>query len=424
MLITDILARKRDAAELSADEIRFLIDGFVRDEVSDYQMASFAMAVCIRGMTARETADLTMAMLQSGDQLERTGAARRVDKHSTGGLGDKVSLVLAPLLAACDVCVPMISGRGLGLTGGTLDKLESIPQFCTSLGRDRADQLLDQVGAFIIGADERIAPADRKLYALRDVTATVPSVALITASILSKKLAASLDGLVMDVKVGSGAMMQDHDSAIALASSLIDTGAHAGLNVTALITDMDQPLGSAVGNAIEVNEAIEVLDGAAGPVRDLTIALATEALSMACQTPANEAKDRATAAIESGRAMERFRRMVAQQGGRLDGALPVHPPRIISSPHAGYVGSIDCPSIGRAVVACGGGRQKVTDTIDPAAGVTSHVRIGDRVEKGQALLSLHAVGSASEEYARQLATAVQIAPSPVAPRPLILQTIR
>ena len=254
MLTANLLAKKRDGNALRDEEIRFLIDGFCDGSVADYQMSAFAMAVCLNGMTERETATLTRAMLESGDLLPRqvSGQTPRVDKHSTGGLGDKVSLILAPLLAACGVHVPMVSGRGLGLTGGTLDKLESIPGFRTDLSEQASAAVLRQVGAFIVSASERIAPADRRLYALRDVTGTVESIPLITASILSKKLAANLDALVMDVKVGGAAFMKTLDDARALARSIENVGQAAGLPTHVLISDMDQPLGKAIGNAIEV----------------------------------------------------------------------------------------------------------------------------------------------------------------------------
>ena len=281
MITANLLVKKREGHELTDEEIRFLVDGFCEGSVADYQMSAFAMAVCLRGMTPREVATLTRAMLESGDVLPRdvSGDTPRVDKHSTGGLGDKVSLILAPLLAACDVHVPMVSGRGLGLTGGTLDKLESIPGFRTDLSPQQSARVLKDVGAFIVSASEAIVPADRRLYALRDVSGTVESIPLITASILSKKLSANLDALVMDVKAGDAAFMKTTGDARALAQSLERVGDEAGLPTTVLVTDMDQPLGKAVGNANEVNESVTVLkadrrdDPSIELVRELTIEL-------------------------------------------------------------------------------------------------------------------------------------------------------
>lgn len=281
MLASTLLAKKREGHALTDEEIRFLIGGFCSGEVADYQMSALAMAICIQGMDSREVLTLTRAMLESGDLLPRgkTGESRpRVDKHSTGGLGDKVSIILAPLLAACDVDVPMISGRGLGLTGGTLDKLESIDGFQTQLPPDQSLRVLREVGAFIVGASERIVPADRRLYALRDVTGTVESIPLITASILSKKLAANLNALVMDVKTGSGAFMKTQQQATELAESLVRVGRQAGLPTSVILSDMDQPLGQSVGNAVEINESVAVLEGHRGEVRDLTIELCAELL--------------------------------------------------------------------------------------------------------------------------------------------------
>jgi pyrimidine-nucleoside phosphorylase len=421
LLTTEVLARKRDGGELSDDEIRFLVDGFVDGRVTDYQMSAFAMAVCIRGMTPREIATLTMAMTESGDRLQAVDQTPRVDKHSTGGLGDKVSLILAPLLATCGVHVPMISGRGLGLTGGTLDKLESLSGFQTSMPRTQSDRMLQTIGCFIVGADDRIAPADRKLYALRDVTATVPSVALITASILSKKLAASLDALVMDVKVGSAAFMKTIEDAQCLAKSLIDTGRQAGLKMSALITDMDQPLGTSVGNAIEVNESIAVLSGQPGPVRDLTIALSAEALALAKNMDRDEATRQLIRQLDQGFARERFEQMVREQGGRwpIDEALPVYPAFVIESPQDGYLESIDCHALGSTIVACGGGRRTLADSIDPAVGITVHHRIGDAVVRGEPILSLHAGAADRQDYANVLESSFSISDAMVAPRNLV-----
>lgn len=425
MLPASILAKKRDGLALSEAEIRFLIDGFVAGTVADYQMSAFAMAVVIRGMSPTETAALTLAMLDSGERLPKpVDGPPRVDKHSTGGLGDKVSLILAPLLACHGVHVPMVSGRGLGLTGGTLDKLESISGFRCQLDSSERDAQLRSIGCFIIGASDRVAPADRRLYALRDVTATVESIPLITASILSKKLAASLDTLVMDVKVGSAAFMKTRDRATELAWSLVRTGAQAGLPTTAILTDMDQPLGRAVGNSIEVNETLDCLAGDGPPeVNELTIRLSAQAL---VDVGRFESVGEATAAlrrsIDNGDARERFDQMIAAQGGKIDGPLPLAPGHACPAQTAGHVESIDCETLGRCVVEMGGGRRRVEDPIDPRVGLAVHVRIGDRVEKGQPLITVHTTGD-DAALIDQLRRSIRLSDSPVAARPLVLDTV-
>lgn len=428
MLTANLIAKKRDGGELVDAEIEFLVSGFCAGTVADYQMSALAMAICLRGMTERETATLTRTMLESGVPLPRgvSGGTPRVDKHSTGGLGDKVSLILAPLLAACGVHVPMVSGRGLGLTGGTLDKLESIEGFRTDLSGEQSGAVLRQVGAFIVSASDSIAPADRKLYALRDVTGTVESIPLITASILSKKLSASLDALVMDVKVGGGAFMKSLSDAKMLATSLQRVGHQAGLPTTALITDMDQPLGKAIGNANEVNESVQILTGsrredpAIETVRTLTIRLCAELLvSVRVCGDLAEATVRLERALDDGSAMERFERMVAAQGGRLsDQPLPVQSGQPLLSPREGHVERIDCQRIGSAVVAMGGGRRCVGDAIDPSVGIEMLVRVGDRVERGQPVLQIHCPDGQKKEYLDQLSGAVELVDRTVPPRPL------
>ncbi len=425
MLPANLIAKKRDGLSLSDDEIRFMINGFVAGEVADYQMSALAMAIVWRGMTPEEVASLTVAMLESGEKLPRDpDGLPRVDKHSTGGLGDKVSLVLAPLLACHDVVVPMISGRGLGLSGGTLDKLESIPGFRVQLETSEREKQLREIGLVMIGASEKIAPADRKLYALRDVTATVESVALITASILSKKLAASLDALVMDVKVGSAAFMKNQPDAVRLATSIVNTGRLSGLPTRALITDMDQPLGSAVGNAIEVNEALEILEQS-GPaeVRELTLALSAELLCLVGKYDSiSSARVSLERSLANGAARERFERMVSAQGGRLSGPLPLASGAVVHAKRDGYVAEIDCETIGRCIVEMGGGRRRVTDAVDPSVGVNLFVRIGDSIRKGQPLVTIRS-RSQHEHWLAELANVIRIVESPVAGRALIVNRV-
>ena len=436
MLTTSLIAKKRDGGTLSADEISYLIRGCAKHQIDDYQMTALAMAICIRGMNAEEITALTTAMLESGQRLPRIpDGPPRVDKHSSGGLGDKVSLILAPLLAAAGMHVPMISGKGLGLTGGTLDKLESIPGFEIHFAMEQTTGLLEKAGCFIISASDEVAPADRRLYALRDVSATVESVGLITASILSKKLAASLDALVMDVKVGSGAFMKSLDAASELASSIVNTGLSAGLPVRALLTDMDQPLGKAVGNAIEVNESLSVLQGAGqsreghsdagfSEVRRLTVELASHAIQQVSPTrELQEIRKDLERLLDSGAAMERFERMVSAQHGTLSGPLPLAPAHEITSERSGYLKSIDCPVLGEAIVSLGGGRRVKNDKIVHDVGISVEVRIGDRVEKGQPLAILHAPASRAAELRQSLRQAFLIVEQFVPANPLVLKTM-
>ena len=393
------IEKKRDGQALTADEIRWFVDGFAEGAIPDYQMAAFAMAVYFRGMTPEETAALTRAMLESGDRLDTSSIPKpKVDKHSTGGIGDKISLPLAPMVAACGVAVPMISGRGLGITGGTLDKLESIPGYRTNLATDEFLSIVRDCGCSIIGQTDRLAPADRKLYALRDVTGTVPSIPLITASILSKKLAEGLDGLVMDVKCGRGAFMQTREQARALAESLVRTGTAMGVRVTALLTAMDDPLGRTAGNALEIAETIEVLRGR-GPadVVTLTVALGAEMLRLAgLADDEAAARQRCREALNSGCALAVFREMVRRHGG--DTAVVDDPSRLpvsacrreFKASVAGCVTSVDAGRVGRACLVLGAGRAKTTDAIDPGAGISDLVQRGEEVEAGQPLCVLHA----------------------------------
>jgi pyrimidine-nucleoside phosphorylase len=416
-----IIALKRDGHALSDDQLAQVIDHFSDGTLPDYQMAALAMAIFLQGMDARETTTLTRCMLESGSTLQwPADDSLYVDKHSTGGIGDKVSLLLAPLLACQGVRVPMISGRGLGPTGGTLDKLESIPGFRTDLSESEIQQVVSDVGCLITGATESLAPADRKLYSLRDVTGTVASIPLITASILSKKLAANLDVLVLDVKWGSGAFMKTPDQACALANSLVTTGTQLGLVTTALVSDMNQPLGRAVGNLVEVLEVIELLKGE-GPadVRELTLRLAEEVLQKAgCATDSLEDD------LASGRVMDRFERMVTAQGGNLD-ALPgpAESSELVSA-DAGYVDSIDSEQIGHVIIALGGGRRAMSDAIDPRVGMEILVRIGDLVEQGQPLARIY-TNDPDQRLAAHKAVQQAISLSDTAPPtlPLVVEQI-
>ncbi len=387
MSIAEIIAKTRDAGPLSADDLAGLIDGYVRGEVPDYQMAAWAMAVRLRGLSAQAISDLTTAMFASGDRLRRHGDVPRVDKHSTGGLGDKVSLILAPLLACCDVHVPMISGRGLGFSGGTLDKLESIPGLQVDMSTERADDVLRQVGCFIISAGPDIAPADRKLYALRDVIGCVDSIPLITASILSKKLAATLDALVMDVKVGAGAFMKTQDQALELARTLIQTGSRSGLPVQAMLTQMEQPLGYAVGNLNEVIEAAQVLRGE-GPsdVLELSLSLGAKLLCAVSRASNPEA---AAALLDdqlrSGAAYERFQQMIHAQGGRWS-QLPTPSAKIaVTASESGYVCGVDSQQLGLWLVRNGGGRERLGAAINHAVGIHLVRKVGQPVRRGEPL---------------------------------------
>ena len=429
-----MIRKKRDGVELSRGEIEALVNGYTRDEIPDYQVSAWLMAVVLRGMTRPETAALTEAMLRSGEVLDLASlAARKVDKHSTGGVGDKTSLVLAPVVAAAGVAVPMISGRGLGHTGGTLDKLEAIPGFNVSLSVSRFREVLETCGFCMIGQTAEIAPADRKLYALRDVTGTVESPYLICASIMSKKLAEGIDALVLDVKTGSGAFMKSEKDAAFLAELMVETGERMGKKMVALITDMDQPLGKMIGNALEVEEVIEVLRGG-GPedLRLLCHELAGWMLQLggAAATVA-EGRQRSADLISSGRALERFRQMVEMQGGdpraiddvkRLPQAQ--HTMEIVS-PGTGYLASVQCEQIGTAGVVLGGGRERKEDAVDPAVGIVLHKKVGDAVAAAESLATVHYNSEARAAGAKRLlekSFVVAEAP-PHSKRPLIHRVI-
>ncbi len=407
-----VIRAKRDGETLTADVVHGFVDAFVRGEVADYQMAAFLMAVVWRGMDDAETWALTDAMLKSGRVVDLSHVPGvKVDKHSTGGVGDKVSICLAPLVAAAGVPVPMISGRGLGHTGGTLDKLEAIPGFDVRLPIERYVEQVARIGCCLIGQTADLAPADRRMYALRDVTATVESIPLITASILSKKLAEGIDALVLDVKVGTGAFMETRPAARALARSLVRCGKKGGKRVVALLTSMDEPLGYAVGNANETAEAIDVLRGS-GPADlvEITLALGAEMLVLGKRARnVRAARAILQARIADGSALAKLREIVLAQGGDVrcvddPSLLPrAEVVRPVLAPRAGFVGGIDARAIGIAAMDLGAGRRRAEDVVDPAVGVVVRKKVGDRALKGEPIAVVHA---RSEGAAREAATAV------------------
>lgn len=394
----DLIRIKRDGRRMPAEAIAEFIKGVSDGSVPDYQAAALLMAIFWRGLDAEELSHWAHAMLHSGRVLDLSSiAAKKIDKHSTGGVGDKVSICLAPLVAACGVAVPMISGRGLGHTGGTLDKLEAIPGFRTDLNIDAFSKAVEELGICLIGQTSDLAPADRKLYALRDVTSTVESIPLISSSIMSKKLAEGIDGLVLDVKVGSGAFMKDLAQARQLAETLCGIGRRAGKSVTAYLTDMNQPLGREVGNASETREALEILHGK-GPddLWQLTLQLGAEMLVLGERTSdLEEAKALITKVRENGTAVEKMRACIERQGGNPAAVedfslLPqAKAKKEICAENSGVLAAVNCEGIGRAAMLLGAGRQKVSDVVDPAVGLTMQIRLGDKVEKGQALATLH-----------------------------------
>jgi pyrimidine-nucleoside phosphorylase len=390
MHVPTFIEHKREGGEHPPEEIKAFIRGYTAGEIPDYQAAAWAMAVFFRGMSTAEINSLTMAMMNSGKVLTHpAGSPPKVDKHSSGGIGDKVSLILAPLLACDGLWVPMISGRGLGITGGTLDKLESIPGFRVGLSELETAQQLAKIGVAMIGQTENLCPADRKLYALRDVTATVPSIPLIVASIMSKKLAESLDRLVLDVKFGSGAFMKTHSDAEALAKALEAVGRAMGVQTTHLLTPMDEPLGYTVGNALEVAESVDVLQGGGSrDLIDLTLDLAAQV--------SNSSRDHLAAWLKDGTAWKKFVRMVELQGGdstklekmRVHHAAPIV--RELPAPRSGTLAWLDAGAVGRATVLLGGGRAKASDTVDFRVGFSEIRKMGETVEKGSALFRVHA----------------------------------
>jgi pyrimidine-nucleoside phosphorylase len=429
----DLIQKKRDGGELQQDEIEFLIRGYARGDVPDYQAAAFAMAVFFRGMTPIETVALTEAMMHTGEVLDLSDLpGPKVDKHSTGGVGDKTSLILAPLAAACGVYVPMISGRGLGHTGGTLDKLESIPGFNVHLTLKKLRSVLQQCGFGLIGQTPEIAPADRKLYALRDVTATVESLPLISASIMSKKMAEGIDALVLDVKCGDGAFLRSREEAKALAGTMLAIGKGMGKKVAALLTDMEQPLGRNVGNALEVAECVETLKGR-GPkdLESLSVELAAWMVHLAAAAPTLEsARARVREALASGAGLERLRDVIEAQGGnpRVCDDLSLLPQareqRVLRAERDGRLTRLAARAIGHAGMLLGAGRETVASTIDPAVGFVFHKKVGDPVAVGEPIVTVH-VGPTSRTDAALARLGEAIAVGSEAPirAPLVLDIL-
>jgi len=434
MRAVDIIIAKRSGRDLLPDQIQFFISEYVRGTIPDYQAAALLMAIAINGMSPTELTHWTNAMLHSGRVLDlKHVGGLCVDKHSTGGVGDKISLCLAPAVAACGVPVPMVSGRGLGHTGGTLDKLEAIEGFDVHLPTERFIELVGSVGVCMIGQTEDIAPADRKLYALRDVTGTVESIPLIASSIMSKKLAEGIDALVLDVKVGKGAFMEDERQARRLAETLVEIGTRAGRRVTAYLTDMNQVLGREVGNASEVAEAIEVLQGSGPPdIRELTVLLGAEMCFLGGRAKDIEAGRRQMESVlENGEALSKFDQMVAAQGG--DARVAEEPDRLpsarmhkdVPAKGSGYVVAMNPRQIGIAAMLVGAGRQKASDQIDPAVGITMLKRIGDPVRVGEPVAVLHHNGSpAADESVLMAANAFEYSAKPPRPSVLVLDRIQ
>jgi pyrimidine-nucleoside phosphorylase len=428
----DLIRKKRDGGTLDAAELRFIVQGATTGEIADEQLAAFLMAVFFRGLDLKtELPHWLEAMLHSGEVLDLSRIpGRKVDKHSTGGVGDKISLPLAPLAAVCGVRVPMVSGRGLGHTGGTLDKLESIPGFRVDLSTTRFAELVERLGVCLIGQTAEIAPADRKLYALRDATATVESVPLIASSILSKKLAEGIDALVLDVKVGRGAFMKTRKEARLLARTMVDLCRAVGRECVALLTAMDAPLGAAVGNAVEVRESIDVLRGGGPPdVRELTLRLGVEMLLLAGARP-QQARPRLEAALADGSALRRFAELIEAQGGDaevVDDPLRLPQPRCrreVRASRSGVVTSLDAEKVGLAAVELGAGRSRKEDAVDPAAGLLLRKRVGDEVKAGEALAELHAASEARLDAGEaRIRASVAIGETAPQPRTLVLERI-
>ena len=434
----DVIRKKRDGHELSREEIRFFVQGVTNGRIADYQISALLMAIYLNGMSKLEQQNLTEAMLESGSILDFTDISKpKADKHSTGGVGDKTSLLIAPLVASCGACVPMISGRGLGHTGGTLDKLESIPGYRVNLGVDEFKRVLQEVGYAMAGQTGELAPADKKMYALRDATSTVEAIPLIVASIISKKGAAGLDAMVIDVKVGNGAFMREETQAKELAHALVSTGNSCGIKTRALLTDMNQPLGRAVGNSLEVLECINILRGeianAAMPVLDLSVELSAHMLVLAKVEPTTEsAQRRLQAALSSGAALETLRKNIVAQGGEprvCDDPgrfLPLVNESVkVESPRSGFITRVDTAEIGHAIAAIGGGRVRIEDVVDPTVGFVTEVKIGDQVTNAEVLGVVHCSDpDRGAEAAERIKGAYKISEDPPAePQTLVKEII-
>lgn len=433
MRAVDLIVKKRDGGELTRDEIHFFIRGFTKGEIPDYQASAWAMAILWRGMSSRETADLTEAMIDSGERMDLSDTVPiAVDKHSTGGVGDKTTLVVQPVVAACGVPVGKMSGKALSFTGGTLDKMESFAGYRINLSTEEFKAQLRSIGLVLCSSTLDLAPADRKLYALRDVTGTVPSIPLIASSVMSKKIAAGAQAIVLDVKVGLGAFMQDVSKGIALAHALVDIGRRANRKVVALISDMNQPLGNAIGNALEVKEALDTLQGG-GPIdfRNHCLEVAGHMLVLGEKAPdLKAAKKMASEAIESGSGLYKFRELVQAQGG--DVGMVDEPARLpqapiieaIPSPETGYIQAIDAQEIGLTAMELGAGRKKKEDNIDHSVGIVLHRKVGDQVREGDPLLTVYAQDHVACQIAIQRALAAyRFSNSKVEPYPLFYETI-
>lgn len=412
MNVAQIIEAKRDGKELDADSIGKLVNGYADGSIPDYQMSAFAMAVYFQSMTESEIVALTRAMIESGETISWSSTKPIVDKHSTGGVGDKISIVLAPMLACCDVEVPMISGRGLGPTGGTLDKLESIDGYRTELSADEFRSVVNWCGCSIASASAKLAPADRKLYALRDVTATVPSIPLIVGSILSKKIAAGVDVLVLDVKWGSGAFMKTIEDARKLADMLVAVGNKLDTKTIAEISDMNQPLGKMIGNAVEIDESVEILQGA-GPddVRDLSILLGSRLLVEAnIESDLESAKQRLQTTIDDGSALKKLAEMVKAHNGDLEKPRRRATSHPVTSIESGIVTRINTDRLGLAVIEMGGGRKKIGDPIDHSCGIEFLVRIGDEIKKGDAVANVFCEPNAASVVTNLVGASIGIEP--------------
>ncbi|MBQ5333037.1 MAG: thymidine phosphorylase [Oscillospiraceae bacterium] len=434
MTAYDIIMKKRRGGELSEDEIRFMTEGFVKDDIPDYQMSALLMAICFNGMTPSETAALTSAMVNSGDTYSPSAELGRicVDKHSTGGIGDKLTLIAAPICAACGVYIPKMSGRGLGHTGGTIDKLESIPGLKTSLTHSEFISVVKEAGFAVSGQTGTLVPADKKIYALRNATATVDSIPLICSSIMSKKLATGAEGIVIDVKVGDGAFMKNYDDALRLADSMIKVAKLSGRKCSAVLTDMEKPLGMAVGNAVEVIEAAEALKGnAPADLYELSIAISAEMLSLAGKGSPDECTELAKEALSSGRALAALEKMVSLQGGNPEAlhdysllGVPSDVREVVSETD-GYITGISCEKTGLIALSLGAGRQFKNGDIDPTAGIIFNKTVGSYVHKGEVLGKLLTSSKRDMDAAeRDFRKLFRISDTSPEKRPAVLKIIR